>query len=148
MTLTDVLDRDLMKIPLQSTTKHALIEELVDVLVQKHHVRNREELLSAVLSREALGSTGLADGIAIPHAKTTAVDTVSVVMGITREPIDFDAQDGKGSQFFFLVLAPEHEASAHIEVLASIARATSSPVLRRLLAASHSADEVMRLFLD
>jgi mannitol/fructose-specific phosphotransferase system IIA component (Ntr-type) len=148
MTLTDVLDRDLMKIPLLSTTKHALIEELVDVLVQKRHVRNREELLSAVLSREALGSTGLADGIAIPHAKTTAVDTVSVVMGITREPIDFDAQDGKGSQFFFLVLAPEHEASAHIEVLASIARATASPALRRLLAASHSADEVMRLFLD
>lgn len=148
MTLTDVLDRDLMKIPLLSTTKHALIEELVDVLVQKRHVRNREELLSAVLSREALGSTGLADGIAIPHAKTTAVDSVSVVMGITREPIDFDAQDGKGSQFFFLVLAPEHEASAHIEVLASIARATASPALRRLLAASHSADEVMRLFLD
>ncbi|HCG64913.1 MAG TPA: PTS fructose transporter subunit IIC [Sphaerochaeta sp.] len=148
MTLTDILDRDLMKIPLQSTTKHALIEELVDVLVQNRHVRNREELLSAVLSREALGSTGLADGIAIPHAKTTAVDTVSVVMGITREPIDFDAQDGKGSQFFFLVLAPEHEASAHIEVLASIARATASPALRRLLAASHSADEVMRLFLD
>ncbi|MEA5032452.1 MAG: PTS sugar transporter subunit IIA [Sphaerochaeta sp.] len=148
MTLTDVLDRDLMKIPLQSTTKHALIEELVDVLVHTRHVKNREELLSAVLSREALGSTGLADGIAIPHAKTTAVDTVSVVMGITREPIDFDAQDGKGSQFFFLVLAPEHEASAHIEVLASIARATASPALRRLLAASHSADEVMRLFLD
>ena len=148
MTLTDILDRDLMKIPLQSTTKHALIEELVDVLVQNRHVRNREELLSAVLSREALGSTGLADGIAIPHAKTTAVDTVSVVMGITREPIDFDAQDGKGSQFFFLALAPEHEASAHIEVLASIARATASPALRRLLAASHSADEVMRLFLD
>ncbi|MGE0075378.1 MAG: PTS sugar transporter subunit IIA [Sphaerochaetaceae bacterium] len=148
MTLTDILDRDLMKIPLQSTTKHALIEELVDVLVQNRHLRNREELLSAVLSREALGSTGLADGIAIPHAKTTAVDTVSVVMGITREPIDFDAQDGKGSQFFFLVLAPEHEASAHIEVLASIARATASPALRRLLAASHSADEVMRLLLD
>ena len=148
MTLTDILDRDLMKIPLQSTTKHALIEELVDVLVQNRHVRNREELLSAILSREALGSTGLADGIAIPHAKTTAVDTVSVVMGITREPIDFDAQDGKGSQFFFLVLAPEHEASAHIEVLASIARATASPALRRLMAASHSADEVIRLFLD
>ncbi len=148
MTLTDVLDRDLMKIPLQSTTKNAVIEELVDVLVEKHHLKNREELLSAVLSREALGSTGLADGIAIPHAKTTAVDTVSVVMGITREPVDFEAQDGKGSQFFFLVLAPEHEASAHIEVLASIARATASPALRRLLAASHSADEVMRLFLD
>lgn len=148
MTLTDVLNRDLMKIPLQSETKNAVIEELVDVLVSQRKLTNREEILSAVLSREALGSTGLADGIAIPHAKTTAVDTVSVVVGITATPIDFDAQDGKGSQFFFLVIAPEHEASAHIEVLASIARATASPAFRRLLGASHNADEVMSLFLD
>jgi mannitol/fructose-specific phosphotransferase system IIA component (Ntr-type) len=69
-------------------------------------------------------------------------------VGITPEPIDFDAQDGKGSQFFFLVVAPEHEASAHIEVLASIARATTSAAFKRLLGASQSAEEVMSLFLD
>lgn len=148
MTLTDVLDRDLIQIPLRSETKNAVIEELVDVLVEQRKLSNREEILSAVLSREALGSTGLADGIAIPHAKTTAVETVSVVVGIANKPIEFDAQDGKGSQFFFLVVAPEHEASAHIEVLASIARATTSPAFRRLLGASRSADEVMSLFLD
>ncbi len=148
MTLADVLDKDLMKIPLQGETKHAVIEELVDVLVDRRGLHNREEILSAVLSREALGSTGLADGIAIPHAKTTAVETVSVVVGISAKPIDFDAQDGKGSQFFFLVVAPEHEASAHIEVLASIARATTSPAFKRLLGAAKNADEVLGLFLD
>lgn len=148
MTLTDVLEKDLIKIPLRSETKNAVIEELVDILVEKKKLSNREEILSAVLSREALGSTGLADGIAIPHAKTTAVDSVSVVVGIAAKPIEFDAQDGKGSQFFFLVVAPEHEASAHIEVLASIARATASPAFKRLLGASHNAEEVMGLFLD
>lgn len=148
MTLTDVLDRDLMKIPLEAQTKSAVLEELIDVLVKNRHVRSREELLSAVIARETLGSTGLADGIAIPHAKTSAIDSVAVVLGITAQPIDFDAQDGKGSQFFFLVLAPEREASAHIEVLASIARATASAAMRRLLAAARSADEVMQLFLD
>ncbi|WP_422481877.1 PTS sugar transporter subunit IIA [Pleomorphochaeta sp. DL1XJH-081] len=148
MTLTDVLEKDLIKIPLHAESKNAVIEELVDVLVEKRNLPNREEILSAVLSREALGSTGLADGIAIPHAKTTAIESVSVVVGITPEPIDFDAQDGKGSQFFFLVVAPEHEASAHIEVLASIARATTSAAFKRLLGASQSAEEVMSLFLD
>jgi fructose-specific phosphotransferase system IIA component len=148
MTLTDVLEKDLIKIPLLAESKNAVIEELVDVLVEKRNLPNREEILSAVLSREALGSTGLADGIAIPHAKTTAIELVSVVVGITPEPIDFDAQDGKGSQFFFLVVAPEHEASAHIEVLASIARATTSAAFKRLLGASQSAEEVMSLFLD
>ena len=111
MTLTDILDRDLIKIPLESTTKHALLEELVDVLVEKKRLRNRDELLDAVIARESLGSTGLGEGIAIPHAKTSAIESVSLVLGITPEPIEFDAQDGKGSQFFFLVIAPEREAT-------------------------------------
>jgi mannitol/fructose-specific phosphotransferase system IIA component (Ntr-type) len=144
----DVLDKNLIKIPLDGETKSAVIEELVDVLVFHRPQLNREEILSAVLAREALGSTGLSDGVAIPHAKTAAVSTVSVVVGIARNPIDFDAQDSIGSQFFFLVVAPENEASAHIEVLASIARATSSAPFRRLLAASRTAEEVMELFVD
>jgi fructose-specific phosphotransferase system IIA component len=148
MTFTDVLDKDLIKVPLEHSTKNAIIEELVDVLASKRGKSHREEILKAVLDREALGSTGLADSIAIPHAKTAAVDKVAVVVGISRTPVDFNAQDGKLSQFFFLVIAPEKEASAHIEVLASIARATSSPAFRRLLQSARSADEVMRLFLD
>jgi nitrogen PTS system EIIA component len=148
MTFTDVLDKDLIKVPLEHSTKSAIIEELVDVLASKRGKSHRDEILKAVLAREALGSTGLADSIAIPHAKTAAVDKVAVVVGISRLPVDFRAQDGKLSQFFFLVIAPEKEANAHIEVLASIARATSSPALRRLLQSARSADEVMRLFLD
>ncbi|MFA5570101.1 MAG: PTS sugar transporter subunit IIA [Sphaerochaetaceae bacterium] len=148
MTLKDVLDRDLIKIPLESTTKHDVLEELIDVLVQHKQVNNREELLSAIIARETLGSTGLVDGIAIPHAKTKAINSIKLVLGITKQPIDFDAQDGKGSQFFFLVLAPEKEASAYVEVLASIARATHSAAMRRLLAAARNADDVFDLFFD
>jgi mannitol/fructose-specific phosphotransferase system IIA component (Ntr-type) len=148
MTLMDVLDKNLIKIPLAGETKSEIIEELVDVLVSHRAQLNREEILSAVLAREALGSTGLSDGVAIPHAKTTAISSVSLVIGIAGKPVDFDAQDGKGSQFFFLVVAPENEASAHIEVLASIARATSSAPFRRLLSAARTTEEVMELFID
>ncbi|MGI6433563.1 MAG: PTS sugar transporter subunit IIA [Sphaerochaetaceae bacterium] len=148
MRLHDVLERDLIKVPLNGETKIAVLEELVDVLVQAKKASNREELLSAIIARETLGSTGLVDGIAIPHAKTKAISSISLVLGITKKPIDFDAQDGKGSQLFFLVLAPEKEASAYVELLASIARATSSASLRRLLIAAKNADEVMNLFFD
>ncbi|MFA7672201.1 MAG: PTS sugar transporter subunit IIA [Sphaerochaetaceae bacterium] len=147
MTIADVLDKDLIKVPLESTTKHAILEELIDLLVSKRKNLNREELLAAVLARETLGSTGLVDGIAIPHAKTSAIDSIALVLGITKEAIDFDSQDGKGTQFFFLVLAPEQESSAYIEVLASIARATSSPYLRRLLALAKSPSDVLELVL-
>lgn len=148
MTLADILDKDLIQIPLESNTKNGVIEELTDLLVIHRPSVNREEILAAIFAREALGSTGLADGIAIPHAKTTAVESIAVVVGVTESPIDFDSQDGKGCQFFFMVVAPEHEASAHIEVLASIARATASNAFRRLLAASRSAEEVYELFRE
>jgi mannitol/fructose-specific phosphotransferase system IIA component (Ntr-type) len=147
MTLTDALERDYIKVPLQARTKNAIIEELVEVLIKNRPTYNHEEILSAVLAREVLGSTGLADGVAIPHAKTAAVDKIALVMGITPEPIDFKAQDGKGSQLF-LVLAPEKESSAYIELLASIARATSSSVVRRLMVKAHTPDEVLQLLLD
>ncbi len=148
MTLTDALEREYIKVPLQARAKNEIIEELVEVLIKNRPAYNQEEILAAVLAREALGSTGLADGVAIPHAKTAAVDKIALVMGITPEPIDFKAQDGKGSQLFFLVLAPERESSAYIELLASIARATSSPVMRRLMLKALTPEEVLNLLLD
>lgn len=148
MTIADVLDQELIKVPLKQNEKRAVIEELVDVLVSKRHLQDREKILEAVLARELLGSTGLTDGIAVPHAKTDAVDRVTVVVGISPKPIEFGAQDGKGCQAFFLVLAPEGEANNYIEVLASIARAVTVPTLRRMLFSARSADEVLRLFFD
>jgi len=148
MTLTDVLDKDLIKVPLEGTSKRDIIEELVTHLTQLRSLENKDEILQAVLERESLGSTGLADGIAIPHAKTSAVKEVYLVVGISDTPIEFDAQDGEGSLYFFLVLAPEHEASAHIEILSSIARTTASTSFKRLLRSSRTKEDVYSLFFD
>lgn len=148
MTLTDVLEKDLIIVPLIGTTKSAVIEELVSRLTQHKKLANKDEILKAVLEREELGSTGLADGIAIPHAKTKAVERIYLVVGVSPQGVDFDALDGEPSNYFFLVLAPLTESSAHIEVLSSIARTTASPSFKRLLSASKSADEVYSLFFD
>ena len=148
MTLSDVLHKDLIKVPLESSTKSAIIKELVTHLAVTRNLSNKDEILAAVLEREELGSTGLADGIAIPHAKTKAVDQVYLVVGISKTPVDFDAQDGEESNYFFLVLAPEHEASAHIEILSSIARTTASASFKRLLRLAKDSEDLYSLFID
>ena len=148
MTLGDVLEINYIKIPMSGKSKKELIEELVTILFTSGHIKDYQTALHAVLSRESLGSTGLEDGIAIPHAKTSAVDKVLVALGICKQPIDFNSQDGKPTQCIFLVLAPESESNAHIEVLSSIARATSSQIFRRLLVQANTAQEVIELFID
>jgi mannitol/fructose-specific phosphotransferase system IIA component (Ntr-type) len=107
-----------------------------------------EQILDAVLNRESLGSTGIGNGIAIPHAKTDVVEQVAMVVGISRFPVDFDSPDGQKSRIFFLVLAPSKRASAHVELLASIARTCTSQVFRRMLEQARDSEEVVRLFME
>ena len=107
-----------------------------------------EQILDVVLNRESLGSTGIGNGIAIPHAKTDVVEQVVMVVGISRFPVDFDSPDGQKSRIFFLVLAPSKQASAHVELLASIARTCTSQVFRRMLDQARDNEEVVRLFME
>jgi mannitol/fructose-specific phosphotransferase system IIA component (Ntr-type) len=150
MNVLDVLDKGLVKVPLTGSDKLGIIEELVDVVskAKGYSPRQHDEILKAVLDREQLGSTGIGNGIAIPHAKTDAVDHVSMVVGISRLPVEFDSPDNVKSRIFFLVLAPPSEASAHVQLLASIARTCTSQIFRRMLVQSKDADEVVRLFME
>jgi PTS system nitrogen regulatory IIA component len=150
MNVLDVLDKDLVKVPLESSDKQGVIAELVDILVQaKGYPADQADLiLDAVLNREQLGSTGIGGGIAIPHAKSDAVKHVTMVLGISRLPIDFHSPDGEPSRIFFLVLAPGKQASAHVELLASIARSCTSKLFRRMLIQAKDSDEVVQLFME
>ncbi|WP_320129408.1 PTS sugar transporter subunit IIA [uncultured Sphaerochaeta sp.] len=150
MNLLDVLDKDLVKVPLTGNDKNGIIGELVNVItkVKGCSAQQHDDILNAVLDRESLGSTGIGHGIAIPHAKTEAVDHVSLVVGISRIPVDFNSPDDVKSRIFFLVLAPPSEASAHVELLASIARTCTSQIFRRMLEQSKDSDEVVRLFME
>lgn len=150
MNVLDVLDKDLVKVPLLSSDKRGIIVELVDTLVSaKGYSRTQaDQILDAILARESLGSTGIGNGIAIPHAKSDVIDRVTMVLGISRLPIDFDSPDGEPSRIFFLVLAPSKQASAHVELLASIARSCTSKIFRRLLEQARDSEEVVHLFME
>jgi mannitol/fructose-specific phosphotransferase system IIA component (Ntr-type) len=96
---------------MKARTKEEALEELVDLFVREHLVRNRGIVLEMLHKREALGSTGIGKGVAIPHGRTLAAPDIVIAFGRSRQGIDYDAMDGKPVHLFFLVLAPPQDQS-------------------------------------
>lgn len=122
MLLTDLLTAKRIKIPLVSTSKDDLLRELVDVASEGAQVRDREEVLRAVMDREEVLSTGIGHGVAIPHGKSSSVDGLVLVAGVTRQGVDFEALDGQPVHLFFLLVGPESAAGQHVKALSRISR--------------------------
>ncbi len=148
MGLLDIIKKDLIINPLKSASRNEIISDMVDIFADSRKLTEseRDAVKKAVLDREALGSTAMDKGIAIPHAKIPFLRESALVIGISRIPVDFGGS-GKSS-IFFLVLASEENPSEHVQLLASIARLCSSDVFVRMLASSKSADDVYQLFFD
>lgn len=100
MALIDLIKKELIAVPLKAADKQGIITELIDLLDAQGALKNRDDALSAVLQREALGSTGLEKGIAIPHAKTEAVKNLVLAIGVNSQGVEFQALDGKPSKIF------------------------------------------------
>lgn len=148
MALVDLIRPEVIKVPLLSTTKGEVIRELAELLRDAGKISDTEQVYDALMKREALGSTGLEQGIAVPHAKTTAVNSLTVALGISPKGVDFQAIDGDLSKLFFLLVAPPDQSGPHIEALADIARITKSQAFCRTLASATSPAEVVELFSE
>jgi fructose-specific phosphotransferase system IIA component len=148
MTLIELLTKEVIKVPVVSTQKKEIIKELIDILYKNNMVSNTEEVYQAVLQRESLCSTGLENGIAVPHAKTKAVTNLTMALGISKQGIDFDALDGKPSHLFFLIIAPPDKSGPHIEALSEIGRITRSETFCKMLISAKDSDEVIKLFTE
>ena len=148
MALADLISPEVVKVPLAAKTKPEAIRELVQLLLDAGKIPDFHTAHDAVLAREAMGSTGLEQGIAVPHAKTRAVSSLTVAIGIAPRGIDFQSADGKPSTLFFLLLAPPDQSGPHIEALAEIARIARSPTFLRLLMSASSPHEVVELFRE
>lgn len=122
MLLTDLLTATRIKIPLVSTTKSDLLRELVDVAANGAQVKDRAEVLRAVMEREEVLSTGIGHGVAIPHGKSASVNGLVLVAGVAPEGVDFEALDGKPVHLFFLLVGPESAAGQHVKALSRISR--------------------------
>jgi fructose-specific phosphotransferase system IIA component len=143
MNLTDLLSAEVIKIPLEAKEKYQIIEEMVDLLHHAGHLENRDIALNAVFERERQMSTGMGDGIAIPHAKTDAVKELVVAFGITRQDVDFQAIDGKPVRIFFLLIGPADQTGPHLKTLSRISRLMHRKEFRDRLRFCGNAEEVL-----
>ncbi|MGL4524959.1 MAG: PTS sugar transporter subunit IIA [Spirochaetia bacterium] len=132
--------------PLKATNKTSVLRELVAVLKDAGLVRNLDAVYLAVHNREQLGSTGLGDEIAIPHAKTDAVDDVAIAVGIAPHGIDFDSLDDKPVKIFFLILANPEHAATHIEALSEIAKLAKNKAFCQSLIEAKNNNELAEAF--
>lgn len=122
MKITDVLNKQAIKIGIEATEKEAALRELVDVLAKVRDIGDKRAILKALLERESLGSTGIGQGIAIPHGKTDRLNELVAVLGISKKGVQFDALDGEPVFIFFLLVAPRDSAGPHLKALAKVSR--------------------------
>ncbi|HSJ09562.1 MAG TPA: PTS sugar transporter subunit IIA [Longimicrobiales bacterium] len=141
--MTELLTLERIKIPLEATTKEDLLRELVDVVAGSGGMPDPEEVLRAVREREAVLSTGIGHGVAIPHGKSGAVSNLRMAAGRAATPVDFDALDGQPVSLFFLLVGPESAAGPHIKALSRISRLVRKDEVRERLGAARTSEEFM-----
>lgn len=148
MILTQVLEPECIKVPLESKDKESAIEELVNVLDAQGLVKKKDDVLKAVLMREKTRSTGIGSGIAIPHGKCKAAKELVMSMGVTKEEIDFDSVDGHGVRIIILLISPIDQTGPHIQALARISRLMLDKEFKHKLEEVKTAEEAYKLISE
>jgi fructose-specific phosphotransferase system IIA component len=145
MKLTDILKREFIKVPLAGATKEECIANLIDILAASKLVTNRAKVLDEVLAREEIMTTGVGNGIAIPHCKNNSTQEFAVALGITENRIDFNAIDDNPVHIIFLLIGPDMQPGLHIKLLSRISRLMNKEALRNELLGLKSADDIFLL---
>ncbi len=145
MRLTDILQPECVKVPVVAADKRGAIFELADLLVDHTGIRDREGFKNAVWKREAIRTTGIGHGIAIPHGKTAGVDRVRLAVGRTVEPLDFEAIDKKPVSLIFLLASPDDHNGPHIQALGRISRMLFDEALRQSMLRADSGDALLEM---
>ncbi|MFH0879518.1 MAG: PTS sugar transporter subunit IIA [Lentisphaerota bacterium] len=146
MNLKKALSADTILLDMKSTTKDAVIEELVGLLMAAGKIKDlkcQQEAVKAVMDRERKMSTGMQNGIAIPHGKTNVVEGLVAAIGVKKDGIDFGSLDGKPSRIFVMTISPDNRTGPHIQFLAEISRHLNDPLIRERILNAQSKQEVM-----
>ncbi len=145
MKISEILDKRAIKIGVTATTKEETLRELVDVLAKVEDIGDPKGIVKALVERENLGSTGIGQGIAIPHGKTDKVTRLIAVLGISKSGVNFDALDGEPVYIFFLLVAPKATAGPHLKALAQISRLLRDAYFCELIRKCKTEEEVFNL---
>jgi len=147
MNLMDFLQERAVSCNLGAQSKDEVIKELVGLLVQSGSVKEKDSarLIQILLDRESLGSTGIGQGVAIPHGKSSCVSRLVGAFGVSRQGLGFDALDGEPAHLFFLLVAPEDSAGPHLKALARISRLLKDKHFRETLRGASDEKALLRV---
>jgi nitrogen PTS system EIIA component len=145
--LSELLSPDRVVVPLPAGDRHSAIAALTRRLADRAGA-GYDDVLGAVLEREAVLSTGIGFGVAIPHARSAAVRELTMVAGVTSSPVPYDAIDGEPVRLFFLIVGPESSAGLHVKILSRIARLVRRDSVRQQLLEATTADAFYNILLD
>ncbi|HEM3570952.1 fructose-specific PTS transporter subunit EIIC [Streptococcus suis] len=146
MKIQDVLRKDVMLLDLQATSKEAVIDEMIASLVEKGYVTNFDVFKTGIMNREAQTTTGLGDGIAMPHAKNAVVKEATVLFAKSNKGVDYASLDGQPTDLFFMIAAPEGANDTHLAALAELSKYLMKPGFADKLRGVSSPEEVISVF--
>jgi len=148
MKIMDYLNEEWVIPDLKGTDKPSILKELSGVLVKPCQVSSAEELVQVLLDREKLGSTGIGEGIAIPHGRLKKLKRFYISFGRSLKGVDFDSIDRKPSQLFFLVMAPENSAVDNLKLLSRIVTLLKEPSFKKRLMDAQSPKELFQVISE
>jgi len=148
MKINEILNKDFIIPDLTSPDKPSALTDLCHFLGGKGVIRNKETLINALLEREKLGSTGIGENMAIPHAKSDEIDQIVIVFARSIKGIDFESLDQRPVHFICLLLAPTHSTGLHLKALARIARLFKSIPLREKILKAHGSDSIYSTLIE
>jgi PTS system nitrogen regulatory IIA component len=148
MRLDQIFKIEYLSDNLSSNTKADVLTEMINGLIKSGLPINRTKAIDVLQQREKLGSTGIGDGVAIPHAKVSDIRELVLAFGRSREGIAFDANDGKPVRLFFLLLAPENSTGQHLKALAKISKMLKTPNFRKKLIDAKTKSDLFKAIVE
>ncbi len=148
MEIISFMSEDSVIVDMKKSEKKEALKELLNLLEKNGHVSNSEEILDSIMDREKLGSTGIGQGIAVPHAKTDSITELVGAIGISKQGVAFDSLDGEPVHIIFLILAPNNSIGLHLKALAKIARLLKDKTFRNALRNATNPAEVIKVIKE
>jgi PTS system nitrogen regulatory IIA component len=145
MRLLDYLPKELIIPSLEAEDKRGVLAELAQACANYSPEVNQDRLLDVLLERERLGSTGVGDGVALPHGKLARLSRMLVAFGRSKRGVPFDSKDGEPAKLFFLLVAPEDSSGTHLKALARISRMCKDPAFRSSLEEAAGVNEIFKI---
>jgi len=144
MKLLDVLRKENVLVNLEAQDKKGVLEELTMPAAKISNI-DHSKLVRMLMERERLGTTGIGEGIGIPHGKLKELDTVILCVGLSKKGVDFDAMDGKPVHIFFLLFTPEGSTELHLMLLSKISKLLKNEIFKQRLLEAQDADAVLEV---